>query len=61
MQFLFPGLPTIQVLQYAETEGESSLIPRPHPAFHHVQYGEAIFVRAWGEPGNETRGKVRDH
>ena len=28
-----------------------SLIPRPRPAFHHLQF----FVRARGEPGNEAK------
>ena len=28
----------------------TSLVPRPHPAFRHLQY-----VHVWGEPGNKAR------
>ena len=30
----------------------SSLVPRLHPAFHHLQY--FLFTRMWAEPGNKV-------
>ena len=39
-----------------------SLIPRPQPAFHCLQYGKVVeplsfqfFIRARGEPGNKAK------
>ena len=43
----FPGLPTVQFLIVY-----CSLVPKPRPAFCHLQYGKVM--ESWAGPGNEA-------
>ena len=45
-------------LSIANTLDKDNIVPRPRPAFCRLQYGKAVFIRAWGEPGNDA--KIRE-